>query len=240
MIGGGFSQLPDNPLPAGATSRLTLSNCVGTTCDIGPTAAGTTPTGVDCTDVGCTLGLPIPIANGGLSMCVTNTFANAAPSGTLDTATGTTSLSDANGLFGPGQSTTQKGAFKSDICLTGANSGKPCQADSMGQDPANCGAGVTCRSGTLNNYCNGGTNDGLGCTSSTACGGGTCGRSGPLAQLVRIDGTPAGPLSSGVPAPVALGSTFCVPATNSAVVNANFNIPGPSASALTGTITLLP
>jgi len=77
--------------------------------------------------------------------------------------TGASSLSDAGGIFcaNTGQAAGQKGSFRSDICQTGANSGKPCQANASGQDATNCGAGITCRSGTLNAYCVGGANDGM-------------------------------------------------------------------------------
>jgi hypothetical protein len=152
--------------------------------------------------------------------------------------TETASLSNASGLFCPGQTTTQRGAFKSDICQTGANSGRPCTAATA---VADCGAGVTCRPGTLNNYCNGGANDGLGCTSATTCPSpGTCVRAGTLAQLVRLTGTPSGPLTIGTPRDVKLTSAFCVPQTTNPTVNSNANLPGPGATAIVGTITLLP
>src|SRR5262249_17996907 len=118
--------------------------------------------------------------------------------------TGTSSKSDATGIFcaAQGQTATQKGAFKSDICQTGANSGKPCST------AADCG-GASCRSGTLINYCSAGTNSGKGCSTNANCGSaaacsgtgqstcpagetcvtsvcvGTCSRAGTLVQLVR-------------------------------------------------------
>jgi hypothetical protein len=140
-------------------------------------------------------------------------------------------------VFCPGQTSTQKGAFKSDICQTGANSGKPCTAATA---VADCGAGVTCRAGTLTNYCVGGTGDGLGCAISSNCGGGTCVRAGTLAQLVREVGTPAGALSVGVPANIRLASSFCVPATTNPTVNSNANLPAAGATSVVGTVTLLP
>ena len=47
-------------------------------------------------------------------------------------------------------------------------------------------------------------------------------------------------LSSGVPQPIALASTFCVPSTSNATVNAALTVPGGGAATLTGTITLVP
>lgn len=156
--------------------------------------------------------------------------------------TATASLSSATGLFCPGQTATQRGAFKTDICRTGANTGAPCVTGSAeAVDAANCGAGGLCRPGTLNNYCSGGANDGNGCVSAADCGaGGQCVRAGTLAQLVREVGVPAGALAVGVPKPIGLASTFCVGTTTSPIVNANANLPGPGATSVVGTVTLIP
>src|SRR5204862_799267 len=86
-LGGLISQVPDNLTPAGATNRFLLTGCVGSTCNLAVTTSGSTPAGVDCTDVGCKFGTPLPISNAGLSVCVTNTFSSA-PTGTLNSATG--------------------------------------------------------------------------------------------------------------------------------------------------------
>jgi hypothetical protein len=148
--------------------------------------------------------------------------------------TGTTSLSSATGLFCSGQTATQKGAFRSSICQTGANSGQPCDTT------ADCG-GAACRLGTLNNFCAAGTNQGKGCVVAADCGtGGQCVKAGPLAQLIQLEGAPAGALSVGVSKAIKLASVFCVPQTESALVNSNANLPGPGATALVGNITLLP
>ena len=350
-IGGGFSSVPDNVTPSGATNRFGLS-CSGSTCAVGPVAPATAA--YECSDTGCLFGTPLPIANAGISVCVTNTFSMPA-SGTLDTGTGaaslhfelnsatvltgnatqpcpicavavggapcvgspaapctgvcdgspnqgaacmtknpngltnecpspavvvgtrrcyrgpnnnnvctsnatcagaqcvqfigdipislnplttgTASLSNADGLFCPGQGAPQRGAFKSDICQTGANSGMPCTSATA---IADCGAGVSCRLGSANNYCSAGANIGLGCASNTDCGtGGVCTRAGLLAQLIRLDGTPTGPLSCGMPKSVRLASAFCVPLTDSSIVNSSANLPGPGATTLVGRITLL-
>jgi hypothetical protein len=151
--------------------------------------------------------------------------------------TGTSTLSNAQGTFCPSQTTSQKGAFRSDICVSGTNSGKPCTSATA---TADCGAGVSCRAGTLNNYCVGGTNDGKGCVLSTDCGGGTCGKAGAQVQLIRALGTPAGPLTLNTALPIKLASAFCVAATTNPTVNANANLPGPGATILVGSITLLP
>ena len=149
--------------------------------------------------------------------------------------TGTATLSSAAGTFCPGQGATQKGAFNTSICQAGVNSGKPCTV--AGDCP-----GSTCRAGTLNNYCSGGANDGKGCVTAADCGaGGSCVRAGTLVQLIREVGTPAvGGLSIGVPKSVGLASSFCVASTTSPIVNANANLPGPGATSVVGTVTLIP
>jgi hypothetical protein len=155
--------------------------------------------------------------------------------------TGTSSLSSATGIFCPGQTASQHGAFKSDICQTGANSGKPCDRNASGQDPAHCGAGITCRAGTLTNYCSAGTNAGHGCSIATDCGtGGVCSRAGTLAQLVKEVGVPTGALTIGVPKQINLGSAFCVAATSNPTVNSNANLPAAGGTSVVGIVTLLP
>jgi hypothetical protein len=350
-IGGGLSGVPDNLTPSGATNRFGLS-CAGVDCTVGPVSPATTA--YDCTDTGCSFGTPLPIANAGISVCVTNTFSQPV-SGTLDIATGAAtlnfqlnsattltgvesqpcpicavavggapcvgspaapctgvcdgsanqgaactttnpngltnqcpspavvigtqrcyrgpnnnqictspsqcagstcaqfvgnipislnplttgvaSISGPTGLFCPGQTASSKGAFKSDICQTGVNSGKPCTPATA---VADCGAGVSCRQGSANNYCSAGTNDGKGCATATDCGaGGVCTRAGLLAQLVKLNGAPTGALSCGVPKIVKLASAFCVPLTASPIVNSNANLAGPGATTIVGTVTLL-
>jgi len=152
--------------------------------------------------------------------------------------TSDTSRSDGGGLFCPDQGPNQKGAFRTDICQSGPKSGSPCTAATA---VADCGAGVTCRAGTLNNYCNGGANDGLGCSNATNCPApGACVRAGTLVQLIREVGTPAGALAIGVPKPISLGTVFCVPKTSNPIVDSNANLPGPGATSIVGTVTLIP
>ena len=350
-IGGGFSQVPDNVTPPGETNRFGLS-CNGPDCTVG--SFGPATAAYQCTQPGCFFGTPLPIANAGISVCVTNTF-SAPVTGTLNTATGAatlniqlnsattltgvdtqpcpicavavggaacvgspaapctgvcdgspnqgsactttnpkgltnqcpspavvtgtqrcyrgpnnnqictsssqcagsncvqfvgdipislnplttgvSSLSNASGFFCPGQSTAQKGAFKADICLSGANSGKPCTPQTA---VADCGAGITCRQGTTNNFCSAGTNENKGCATATDCGtGGVCTRAGLLATLVQLTGSPAGALTPGVAKPIKLANAFCVPLTTSAIVNSNANLPAPGATTLVGTIKLV-
>jgi hypothetical protein len=50
----------------------------------------------------------------------------------------------------------------------------------------------------------------------------------------------AGALSIGTPKAITLASVFCVASTASPIVNANANLPGPGATSLVGTVTLVP
>ena len=96
------------------------------------------------------------------------------------------------------------------------------------------------RAGTLNAYCVGGANDGLGCSSAATCPlPGLCSRPGPQATLIRANGAPAGALSLGVAKPIKLGSVFCVAATTNPTVNSNANLPAAGATSVTGTVTLV-
>jgi hypothetical protein len=135
---------------------------------------------------------------------------------------------------------TNRGAFRTGICQSGANSGKPCTNEGA-IDAANCGAGVTCRAGTFTNYCVGGASDGLGCSSAATCPSpGVCSRAGQQVQLIREVGTAAGALTIGVPKAIKLGSSFCVAATTNPTVNSNAALPAAGATSVVGTVTLLP
>jgi hypothetical protein len=82
--GGGNATLLDAPVPPDSSLRWTAS-CAGDRCAL---TATTTPTTCwDCTGPGCDFGPPLPVRNGGLSMCLVNTLSGAS-SGTLDRATG--------------------------------------------------------------------------------------------------------------------------------------------------------
>jgi hypothetical protein len=152
--------------------------------------------------------------------------------------TGTSTLSDASGLFCPGQTATQQGGFRTSLCRGGTNNGKPCT------NVGSCGAGaIECRTGgPLSNYCVGGANDGLGCNvTGTECPlPGACTQGGTEVRLIRAIGNPTGALTIGVPKAIRLASAFCTPATIDATVNSNANLPGPGATVIVGTVTLLP
>jgi hypothetical protein len=57
-------------------------------------------------------------------------------------------------------------------------------------------------------------------------------------RLIRENGSPAGPLTFGVPASTILASTFCVGATDNGLINGAVSLPGPGATSLPGTVVL--
>ena len=61
------------------------------------------------------------------------------------------------------------------------------------------------------------------------------------ALQLRLAGQATGPLlDTGVPHSIKLASAFCVPNTGNNAVDANANLPGPGATIIVGTVTMLP
>ena len=83
---GGAATVPEGPTPAGATTFFNTS-CAGPLCTVTARTAAQTGSNNDCSDVGCAFGPWLSIANGGLSTCVRNTFAQPG-SGTVNSTTG--------------------------------------------------------------------------------------------------------------------------------------------------------
>ena len=185
-IGGGASTVFEATTPDGSTNRFTLS-CNGNSCTIGPTT--TAGAGFDCTNTGCSFGLPLPIPNGSLSTCVANTF-SAPASGTVDISTGVTSASislASNVLL------TSNDAQPCPICRSGSVSGPACAGSPASPCKGVCqgspNQGLACTSTNSDGLsrdcsppasvqgtskCFGGTNNGQTCTTSAQCSGGAC------------------------------------------------------------------
>ena len=75
-------------------------------------------------------------------------------------------------------------------------------------------------------FCPGQTNASghlFGCFGSAAC------------RTITENGSPAGAISTGVPAPATLASTFCIAGTGNGLVDASADLPGPGAVSLPGT-----
>jgi hypothetical protein len=256
-LGGGGSTVPEGLIPDGATSRLLISSCAGSVCDVAPVAAS--GGGIDCTDVGCNFGPPLPIPNASLSTCVVNTFAQAI-SGTIDKSTGAASVNV---------------PLSSHVFLT-SNAPQPCPRCSATGSPVSQGFGTcdrgarmglacsTTNSQGLSSDCLPGGSDGssdlsvigvnlsplLTSTASASdpnglfCPGQTTTNSNegcfgqPTCRSISVDGLPAGALTPGVAQPIELAATFCVPGTANGIINAAASLPGPGAASLPATVML--
>jgi hypothetical protein len=60
----------------------------------------------------------------------------------------------------------------------------------------------------------------------------------PDCRTISENGTPAGPITTGVPASATLASVFCIAATGNGLVDASANLPGPGAVSLPGTFVV--
>src|SRR5262249_50313168 len=104
-------------------------------------------TAPDCTDIGCNFGMPLPIPNPALpviTVCVLNTWWSAPASGTLDLATGSSSMNI---------------PLASDIYLT-SNLAQPCPRCSATGTPSQPGTGT----------CDRGPRAGMACTTTSSTG----------------------------------------------------------------------
>src|SRR5262249_53427721 len=214
----------------------------GSICDLAPTSGG--GGGIDCTDVGCSFGPPLPIPNGNLSTCVINTFADAG-SGTLDKSTGGLSL----GV-----------PLASHIFITGAPA-QPCPRCSATGSPASPGVGscdrgartglscTTTNSKGLSSDCLPGGSDGsadLGtigvdltplvsttASKSDAAGNLCAGQPNPgcfglsECRAVIVDGLPARPINPRTPQAVPPAAGFCVSSDGSGLLDPASCPPGP-------------
>jgi hypothetical protein len=219
-IGGGLSTVLEGPTPDGSTSRFTVS-CNGNNCTLGATT--TAGPGFECTGTGCNFGTPLPIPNGGITTCVSNTFA-APASGTVDLATGTMS---ANVSLASRVVLTGNAAQPCPICRSGSISGSPCVGSpgspctGVCQGSPNQGAACTstnseglssdCPGPNAQqgaNVCYGGTGNGQQCTTSGNCGGGVC---STLVGTIPVNLTP---LTTSTASKSNGGGIFCPDQTN--------------------------
>jgi hypothetical protein len=228
---------------------------------IGPTNNGascTADSGCDASipgscalDANCFFGPPLPIPNGGLSTCVVNVIQTDG-SGTGDLTTGASSVSlplfSRTHLTGNAASPCPK--CVSGTCNAGPNAGLACTGVGTLGTTLDCppppatllspfsvplnplstaGDSMTSASG---NFCPGQSAAGSPFGFSGAFGFGGTGTTGPLAQCIKENGTPAGNLTDGNPHPAVLGNVFCIPATGSAAIDGAADLPGPGAITL--------
>ena len=215
-IGGGDGTVPEGPIPDGSTSRFAVS-CGGDSCTLGPIP--TRGAAFDCTNTGCTFGIPLPISNGGLSTCVQNTFASPA-SGTVNLATGEIS---ANVSLTSRVVLTGNDPQPCPICRSGSVTGGPCvgspQSPCTGVCQGSPNEGQSCTSTNSTglsrdcpqpaaavgaNRCYGGTNNAQPCSTGAECvGGGIC------SQFVGEIPVNLAPLTTGTATKSGGGGLFC-------------------------------
>jgi len=90
--------------------------------------------------------------------------------------------------------------------------------------------GPTDANGFKTRFCPGQTANGA---FLTANGGGN---GGQVVRRIEENGTPAGNLLDGEWKPITLGSIFCIPLSESVLINFAANLPGPGAIALVGNV----
>jgi hypothetical protein len=260
-IGGGSGNTVKEGLtPSGTTNRFAITGCVGNSCTLGGSAANTATPTRDCSSTGCFFGTPLPIPNGGQTTCVTNRFA-ANASGTLDISTGVITNLGINlsstiivtGIANVAQpcpictvvGTPSPTNPLTGTCNKGMNAGQACTTTNPQGLSKNCGVNssdgveagtiavnltpLTTATKTVTNA------TGAFCPSQTTVGcfaEGTC-------RTITENGTPAGTLLPiGTSKGIKLASTFCIPATSSALVNFAARLPGPGALSLVGDLKL--
>jgi hypothetical protein len=234
IIGGGNATVPAGATPAGTDTFFNLAGGKNRTC---PRSAAQTGSNLNCSDVGCFFGSPLPIVNGPLSTCVDNAFLTK----------------------GYGALTPQTGAFLGDILLGStvavtANAAEPCPKCVSGTcDAAAANAGASCTPGSTT----GESHDCLpagpslptfavslagittGTSSATDPGGIFCpaqtnaGAFGdPAVTTISETGSPAGNLTPGPALPATLASVYCIPATGNVLIDGSADLPGPGATSL--------
>jgi hypothetical protein len=223
-----------------------------TACPIGPTT--TLGPGFDCTTTGCHFGPPVPVPNGGLSACSVATF-NTPATGTVNLLTGATTANVSLGLHlyvtgnaaqpcprcsatgapgAPGSGTCDRGARAGLTCTTTNSQGlsKDCQPGGtdgsvdLGTIVANLSPVTTGTSSKANP-------GGLFCPGQVAAG---CFGAAVCRSFSETGAAPNAALSSVIPQPATLVSTFCVPSSGSVLVDGSAGLPGPAAISLPGVI----
>ena len=192
-------------------------------------------------DANCLFGPPLPIKNGGLSVCVINVIQNdASGTGDLTTGASTVDLPLESRTIITGNSTAPCPQCISSACVGGSNNGGACTPVGTQLTTHDCpplpggllapfpvilnplstaGSSMTSASG---NFCPG--------QGSSAFG--APGAFGFAAECIQESGSPAGDLTDGNPHPAVLGSVFCIPATGSGAIDASADLPGPGAITL--------
>ena len=250
-VGGGASSAP--PLDASPLkARFAVIGCTGTNCTLGPTS-GPQPPPLDCTDIGCPIGPPVPVTQP-LPTCSSTTW-GAPGEGSVDVSAGTASV-----LLHTSAHTWLSTSAKEPCplcvggtCDRGARKGLACtstSADGLTQDCLPGGTDGSADIGTIKldvqlttDTQSRSTPDGAFCQGQDAVRPGLPGCFGlRTCRTIDIAGTPAagGFLPTGSSHAVTLSALACVPAQNNALVDSTSDLPGPAVEALSGTMTVNP
>jgi hypothetical protein len=147
--GGGGNSVPlPFAVPDLGESITAISNCMTNVATVGPVTSAQTGSNRNCSAAGCLFGAPLAVPNPGstpTSVCVTNALSQA-PAGTVNCATGETSLSAPLSSF---------------LYLTGDTATDPMSTISGIQPCPICSTGT----------CIGGPNNGMSCTNGTSATG---------------------------------------------------------------------
>jgi len=273
-IGGGAAlNVPPNKIPDSAPSffnisgpgSLTGSAGTGSTdCTLGVASTSSciseVNTGKPCTsdaqcevaapgscapDARCYFGPPLPIPNGGLSVCVLNVIKTTA-SGTFDAATGsaTIALPLLSRLYLTGSQASPCPRCVNNACVGGANTGGACTPVGLAATSPQCppnpsnflapldvdltplSTGSTMKASATGNFCPSQTNAGAFGKAAT--------------RAIVETGAPAGNLTDGTPHASVLASVFCIPNTGNIAIDISADVPGPGAIGLNGSVQLLP
>jgi len=230
--------------------------CSGNSCLI--TSQSQVTADYDCSVTGCRFGAPLPLAAGGISSCILNTFTQNV-GGTLNLSTGVASM---NVVLNSRTYVTGNNSFPCPVCLN-APGGTPLNGTPTNPLTGVCSRGpnagqacTTRNSRGLTNDCQpDGTiagdipvnlsplttgsrtqneQDRLFCPLQTNFG---CFAGGTNCRRIVVDGQAAGALTLNTPTNVRLASIFCVEETNNPTVNVSTDLPGPGATSLVGTFT---
>jgi hypothetical protein len=126
-----------------------------------------------------------------------------------------------------GACTTTNSVGLSRDCRTDAVDGTPAGVLSLDLSPLT--TSTVTRTSATGFFCTGQAANAVGCFSTVAGG-----QTSANCRTITENGSPAGPLTRGVPADTVLASVFCIPATADGTVNATARLPGPGATALIG------
>jgi hypothetical protein len=257
-IGAGSGSTPEGPTPGGAETQFNISG--GPVYTLSGRTSAESGSNNNCSDTGCNFGTWLPIT-GVLSTCVRNTF-SAPATGTLDSTTGDLTagvpLDSAvyltnnptepcplcvGGTVGMTDSGTCDAAWRDATGFASPNAGDPCTPTDGTGHSYECGPRAQDLTGNIPVDLTPLT---TGTASKSDAGGIFCpaqtvtGAFGLVAvDYIEENGSPAGPLTS-APTAVTLASVFCIPLTGNSGIDVVAGLPGPGATSLPGTLTLLP